>query len=102
MNEDTIFEGNDAIAITSFFDNSGEAMLNGHRIVVPLDENQYRINELQDLTKDGKMSEKSARDLIETTINNWKTTGEIGKDLHKLIISKFIGSGDKNDQNERK
>ena len=32
------------------------------------------------------MSEKAARDLIETTISNWKTTGEIGRDLHKLII----------------
>jgi hypothetical protein len=39
------------------------------------------------------MSEKAARDLIETTISNWKTTGEIGRDLHKLIISKFVGSG---------
>ena len=77
-------------------------MLNGRRLVTPLDENQYRINELQDLTKDNKMSEKDARDLIETTINNWKTTGEIGKDLHKLIISKFIGSGSNIDQNERK
>lgn len=101
-NEDTIFEGNDAIAITSFLDNSGEAMLNGRRLVTPLDENQYRTNELQDLTRDNKMSEKDARDLIETTISNWKTTGEIGKDLHKLIISKFIGSGSNIDQNERK
>ena len=100
--EDTIFEGDGAIAITSFFDNSGEAMLNGRRIVVPLDENQYRINELQDLTEDKKMSEKAARDLIETTISNWKTTGEIGRDLHKLIISKFVGGGTDADQNERK
>lgn len=101
QSEDTIFEGENELSIISFLDNSGEAILNGNRIITPLNEQDFRKNELLNLIDLG-ISEQEALNQINSQINNWKQTSEIGKDLHKLLISKYIGNGNAQDENERK
>lgn len=100
--EDTLFEGENELSIISFLDNSGEAMLNGTRVIIPLNEQDFRTNELAYLVNELHISEQDAKNQIELQINNWKQTSELGKDLHKLIISKYIGSGSSEDENERR
>ena len=100
--EDTVFEGENELSIISFLDNSGEAILNGTRVITPLNEQDFRSNELAYLIQKLGISEQEAKNQIELQINNWKQTSELGKDLHKLIISKYIGNGTKEDEDERR
>ncbi len=102
QSEDTIFEGENEMSIISFLDTSGEAVLNGTRVITTLNEDDYRKNELRNLTEEHHLSEEEAKKQIEILINNWKQTGELGRDLHKLLISKYIGSGTSEDENERR
>ncbi|MEE3343963.1 MAG: hypothetical protein VZS44_07735 [Bacilli bacterium] len=90
------------MSIISFLDTSGEAVLNGARVITTLNEDDYRKNELINLTEEHHLSEEEAKKQIEILINNWKQTGELGRDLHKLLISKYIGSGTSEDENERR
>ena len=102
QSEDAVFEGENEMSIISFLDTSGEAVLNGSRVITALNEDDYRKNEIRSLIDEHHLSEEEAKNQVEILINNWKQTSELGRDLHKLLISKYIGTGTASDQDERR
>ena len=97
--EDTIFEGkNGELSISGFLNNSGEAVLNGKSVVTPYNEQDFR-NSMRYQLISQHVSEEEANKQIDSLIKDWNITGELGKDLHKLIISKYIGSGNSSNEN---
>ena len=99
--EDGGFRGeHNEFSIGEFFDNSGEAMVNGKRICTPMDKEEYKFHKKRQYTKEGK-TDSEAQFLVDQEVNNWDNIIKFGQIIHRIGISKYIG-GSNETTTERK
>lgn len=100
-------EGNESgengeMSISSFIDTSEEAKINGDTFCKRLDVEQFKIHRTeQNKKKPGIATQEEAELLTQNEIDNWPLIKENSADLHKLIISKYIG-GSSDSESERR
>lgn len=99
-------EGNDIgenseMSVGYFLDNSEEAKVNGKRVCVPLIIENFKKHRIAQYIKE-KLSQQEAELLTQNEIDNWKLIKENSADLHKLVISKYIGGSSESEPERRK
>ena len=99
-------EGNESgengeMSIPTFIDTSEEAKINGERFCTPLNTEQFRNHRTEQNKKKLGITQEEAELLTQKEIDNWPLIKENSSDLHKLIISKYIG-GSADSESERR
>ena len=101
FDEESGFKGeNGEFSIFEFLDNSGEAIIDGERIYIPLEREDFKQHKIKKYLNEGK-SQEEAQLLVNRELNSWNLIQKISRELHRIGISKFIG-GDKESEFERK
>lgn len=100
-------EGNESgengeMSIPSFIDTSEEAKINGERFCKPLNLEQFRTHRTEQNKKKPGITQEQAELLTQNEIDNWPLIKENSSDLHKLIISKYIGGSSDSEPERRK
>ena len=90
---------NGEMSVPTFIDTSEEAKINGERFCTPLDIEQFKKHRIEQNKKINTQEE--AELLTQNELDNWPEIRENSSDLHKLIISKYIG-GTSADEPERR
>lgn len=91
LNGDISYSGeNKEIAISTFLNQSPEAMLNGRPIVQQFSVEELRESEIRNRTKNLGMSQEEAQREVDNIIKNWGIVAEDSKDLHKLLTDPII------------
>lgn len=99
--EDGGFRGeNGEYSIGEFFDNSGEAIINGKRICTPLNTEEFKTRKILQYRGQNKTFEE-AQLLVDQELNRWNSIVKFGQILHRIGISKYIG-GDPDTFEQRK
>ena len=80
------------IAISTFLNESPEAILNGTTLVKQFDVEDFKQNEIQFRINDLHMSKEEATKEVEKDISNWETVAEDSKLIHKLLTDPIIAS----------
>lgn len=102
IEEDSGFRGeNGEFSLCEFFDNSGEAIINGKRLCKSLDREEYRLRKIMNYQKKRGYSLEAAQALTDNELNSWETITKFGQVLHRIGISKYIG-GTEDTENQRK
>lgn len=89
------------MSIGNFLDFSEEAKINGNKIYTPLDIDEFRKHRAEQHKKKS-ISETDANLLVQNEIDNWPVIRENSADLHKLVISKYIGGTKETEAQRRK
>ena len=93
---------NGEMSIPTFIDSSEEAKINGERFCTPLNIEQFKKHRTeQNKNKLNVNTQEEAELLTQNELDNWTKIRENSSDLHKLIISKYIG-GTASDEPERR
>ena len=100
-------EGNESgengeMSISTFIDTSEEAKINGEPICERLNTEQFRIHRIEQNKKKLGVTQEEAELLTQNEIDNWPLIKENSSDLHKLIISKYIGGTSESGPERRK
>lgn len=101
-------EGNEVgehneMSISSFLDDSEEAMINGKRIYTPLNTDQFKKHRSDQNEKKPEVTTREEAELLtQNEINNWPLIRENSANIHKLAISKYIGGTDADEPIRRK
>ena len=100
-------EGNESgengeMSIPTFIDTSEEAKINGEPICERLNTEQFRIHRIEQNKKKLGVTQEEAELLTQNEIDNWPLIKENSSDLHKLIISKYIGGSSDSEPERRK
>lgn len=100
-------EGNESgengeMSISTFIDTSEEAKINGEPICERLNTEQFRIHRIEQNKKKLGVTQEEAELLTQNEIDNWPLIKENSSDLHKLIISKYIGGSSDSEPERRK
>ena len=100
-------EGNESgengeMSISTFIDTSEEAKINGEPICERLNTEQFRIHRTEQNKKKLGVTQEEAELLTQNEIDNWPLIKENSSDLHKLIISKYIGGTSESGPERRK
>lgn len=99
--EDQGFSGsNGELSISGFLDDSPECMVNGRRVCDPLNKEDFRKFRIKAL-KDKKVPQATAELQVDREIKSWEIIRKNSEDLHKLVISKYIG-GTEESETKRK
>ena len=94
---------NGEMSISTFIDSSEEAKINGEPFCTPLNIEQFRKHRIeQNKKKPGVHNQEEAELLAQNEINSWPEIRANSADLHKLIISKYIGGTSDDEPTRRK
>lgn len=83
---------NGEVSVSQFLTQSPDAIVNGRPIVVQMNIEDYRKNEVNNRTKNLGMDSQAAIEEVEREIQHWDITAEDSKILHKLVTDPIISS----------